>query len=259
MNIKLDVRETKLIQLCKEFSISHFEKSKLNFMIEALPIGDIIIEFSGKEVLIIERKSAADLESSIKDGRYEEQSFRLSNSVVPKHNIVYLIEGPVYNKPNKSMLYSAMFSLNFYKGFSVLRSFSIDESAFLICNMAYKMQKEQKMPFYKEVSVGANTSDTDNVGETDVQKDESYCSVVKKVKKDNITPENISEIMLCQIPGISSVSALAIMAKFKTMSSLIESIKLDPQCLQGITYVNAKSQSRKISKLVIANIIKFLL
>ena len=45
------------------------------------------------KLLIIERKSLNDLASSIKDGRYAEQSFRLSNIEHHNHNIVYLIEG----------------------------------------------------------------------------------------------------------------------------------------------------------------------
>ena len=49
---------------------------------ETLSVGDIIIcddkETNIEEKLIIERKSIADLLSSIKDGRYEEQSYRLN-------------------------------------------------------------------------------------------------------------------------------------------------------------------------------------
>ena len=41
---------------------------------------------------------------------------------------------------------------------------------------------------------------------------------------ENVTPENIAEIMLCQIPGISSVTALAIMDKFKTIPNLIQEV-----------------------------------
>ena len=62
--------------------------------------------------------------------------------------------------------------------------------------------------------------------EKDVEQSEKdYVSVVKKVKKENITPENIAEIMLCQIPGISSVTALAIMDKFKTLPNLIQEVQ----------------------------------
>ena len=282
MNIKIDNRETDLIQLCQlelakvlakptepvKNKDSKKDKNNINIEVLPLPIGDIILEYLGKEIIIIERKSAADLEASIKDGRYEEQSYRLSNSEVHNHNIVYLIEGSLINRQNKQMLYSSMFSLNYSKGFSVLRSTTIQETAYIICNMAYKLNKnmlENKMSYYKNKEVKQEIIENVNLkGEND-ETDEnehietSYCSVVKKVKKDNITPENISEIMLCQIPGISSVSAIAIMSQFKTMQNLILSVKTDPLCLNSITCLNSKGQSRKLGKNIIANIIKFLL
>ena len=54
--------------------------------------------------------------------------------------------------------------------------------------------------------------------------DKDYVGVVKKIKKDNITPDNIGEIMLCQIPGISASSAIAIMQKFKTLTNLLKEL-----------------------------------
>jgi ERCC4-type nuclease len=273
MNIKIDNRESDLIQLCqlelaKEMAKGKSSKNNITIEVLPLPIGDIILEYLSKEIIIIERKSAADLEASIKDGRYEEQSYRLSNSEVHNHNIVYLIEGSLINRQNKQMLYSSMFSLNYSKGFSVLRSSSIQETAYIICNMAYKLNKnmlENKLSYYKNKEVKQEIIENDVVETDVVETDEnehietSYCSVVKKVKKDNITPENISEIMLCQIPGISSVSAIAIMSQFKTMQNLILSVKTDPLCLNSITCLNSKGQSRKLGKNIIANIIKFLL
>ena len=161
MNIKIDNRETDLIQLCqlelaKELAKGKSSKNNITIEVLPLPIGDIILEYLGKEIIIIERKSAADLEASIKDGRYEEQSYRLSNSEVHNHNIVYLIEGSLINRQNKQMLYSSMFSLNYSKGFSVLRSTSIQETAYIICNMAYKLNKnmlENKMSYYKNKEI----------------------------------------------------------------------------------------------------------
>ena len=76
--------------------------------------------------------------------------------------------------------------------------------------------------------------------------------------KENITPENIGEIMLCQIPGISSTSAVAIMAVFKTFQNLIIKINENEACLKDISYVNSKGQTRKVSKTVTTNIIKYL-
>ena len=273
MKIKIDNREHELIRLCKYyFSISPLYKD-IEIVVEVLPLGDAIITNGVDDKVIIERKSLGDLASSIKDGRYEEQSYRLNGIEHHNHNIIYLIEGDMNrlnlfkDRVDKNMLYSAMVSLNHYKGFSVLRTSNIDETAFVICNMAYKIKKseevENKKAFYSnkhvpptQISVTAaeNASGVQN----ELDEEPNYCSVVKKVKNDNITIENIGEIMLCQIPGISSVSAVAIMNQFKTMQNLVTKIKEDENCLKNITYTNAKNQVRKINKTVISNIIKFL-
>ena len=64
--------------------------------------------------------------------------------------------------------------------------------------------------------------------------------------------------MLCQIPGVSSASALAILSQFKTLPNLIQCIKDDEQCLSNICTTDANGKSRKISKTAIATIVKFL-
>ena len=279
MLIKIDSRESALLQmiLTQTSSIPVFKNIKIKS--ESLAIGDIIINDDTEDKIIIERKSITDLLSSIKDGRYEEQSYRLNGLAHHNHNIVYLIEGDV-NKQNrfksdngieKLTVYSAMFSLNYYKGFSVFRSFSLEETANIVCNMAYKMGKDlTKKPYYQnkcaqeivmnesvdveEVQV-ASTEVSDDVQVSD----KDYVGVVKKVKKDNITPDNIGEIMLCQIPGISSVTALAIMEKYKSISNLVKELEANNDTMKDLSYTNAKGQVRKINKTSIANIVKFLL
>ena len=265
MKIRVDNREQELIRLCKHFIETGPMYNGLEIVVEPLPIGDVILTESGVDKVIIERKSLGDLASSIKDGRYEEQSYRLNGLPHHNHNIMYLIEGDM-NKLNslntfkdrtdKTSLYSAMLSLNYYKGFSVLRSMNIEESALMVCNIAYKLHKSpEKKAFYSN----APTSVASEEESTEQQQSSSdYCGVVKKVKKENITPENIGEIMLCQIPGISSTSAVAVMKEFKTVKNLLAKINENEACLKDISYVNTKGQTRKINKTVIANIIKYL-
>jgi len=285
MIIKVDTRETALLQQinCQVDVIPVFKSIKV--ISETLPIGDIIINDDTEDKIIIERKSVNDLLASIKDGRYEEQSYRLNGLNHHNHNIVYLIEGDVNrvnrfkpdNQVEKLTLYSAMFSLNYYKGFSVFRSFSLDETANIICNMAYKMGKDlSKKPYYPnklptevhEIPIN-ESGDLDAINSEainlktesdDIQvTDKDYVGVVKKVKKDNITPDNIGEIMLCQIPGISSVSALAVMEKYKSISNLIKELEANNESMKDLSYTNTKGQVRKINKTCIANIVKFLL
>jgi ERCC4-type nuclease len=290
MIIKVDTREPDLLQQLNHITSSTPSFKNLVIKFETLPIGDIIIcdDNDAKpgepvEKLIIERKSVSDLMASIKDGRYEEQSYRLNGINHHNHNIIYLVEGDVSRvnryKPNNTVerltLYSAMFSLNYYKGFSVFRSFSLEESALIICNMAYKLDKELsgKKAFYKnnvnpivqsnlEAKPGEPVEQSeDNVEQSEKieQSEKDYVNVVKKVKKENITPDNIGEIMLCQIPGISSVTALAIMEQYKNIPNLIKELEANNDCLKDITSTNSKGQTRKINKTSLANIVKFLL
>ena len=258
----------------------------IQIIVETLPLGDIIICDDISEKLVIERKSVNDLLSSIKDGRYEEQSYRLNGLHHHNHNIIYLIEGDINrlnnrfkdNKLEKLTLYSAILSLNYYKGFSVIRTFSLEETAIFVCNTVNKLKKgevEKKKPYYGKIEekpkevIDASFNEVNNVVNNvvnteseDIVKestDKDYISVVKKVKKENITPDNIGEIMLCQIPGISSVTSLAIIHKFKTISNLMTCIQNDSNCLNDITTTNSKGQQRKISKTCISNIYKFLL
>ena len=112
-----------------------------------------------------------------------------------------------------------------------------------------------------ETNLEEKTEQSDVVQEPDIteQSDKDYVNVVKKVKKENITPDNISEIMLCQIPGISSVTALAIMEQYKNIPNLIKELETNIDFLKDITSTNSKGQTRKINKTSIANIVKFLL
>ena len=275
MIIKVDTRESALLQqINNQVSIIPVFKS-IKVQSETLPIGDIIINDETEDKIIIERKSVADLLSSIKDGRYEEQSYRLNGIEHHNHNIVYLIEGDINkvnrfkpdNQVEKLTLYSAMFSLNYYKGFSLFRSFSLDETANIICNMAYKVGKDltKKPYFLNKTQILEIKSDESPIVKTSEDSEEAqvtdkhYVGVVKKVKKDNITPDNIGEIMLCQIPGISSVTALAVMEKYKTITNLIKELELNNESMNDLSYTNSKGQVRKINKTCIANIVKFLL
>ena len=278
MKIRVDNREQELLKYIKELIVNIPLFKDLEVHVENLPLGDVIISNNVEDKLVIERKSINDLAASIKDGRYEEQSYRLNGLNHPNHNIIYLIEGDVNrvnrfkdNKMEKLTLYSSIFSLNYYKGFSVIRSFSIDESAIFICNTANKLRKgeaENKLPYYqnnhnilKPVSSEEKEQNSEEIicNEETTSNDKDYVSVVKKIKKDNITPDNIGEIMLCQIPGISSITALAIMSKFKTFPNLISQIQENENCLKDISYTNSKNQVRKVNKTCLVNIVKFLL
>ena len=251
MKIFLDERENQLHHLLED------KNKELEFPIviekKVLPLGDIVfVNDEGNDFIIIERKSLSDLIASIKDGRYNEQSYRLIHSSgLYRHHIVYLIEGgfaQLTNPSEKKMVYSAMTSLQFFKGFSLIKTTSIYETEDWILYNANKLFASLKKGTELWTPESSSNNDTPS----------NYCSVVKKTKKDNITPENIGEILLCQIPGISSVSAISIMKKFQTISNLIDSVKSDTSCLNNII-CETKGKQRKLGKNVIQNIVTYLI
>lgn len=272
MIIKIDTREQELFNKCQNTINAVPKFADIKLLSQPLPLGDIIINDGTNDCIIIERKTLSDLAASIKDGRYEEQSYRLNGLQHHNHNIIYLIEGDLnrFNsfkeRIDKQTLYSAMFSINYFKGFSIMRSSNLEETAMIACNMVYKLVgglKAGKTGFYSntisQTKPADNSGDDQNNNADDKEVTEKdYCSVIKKVKKENITTENIGEIMLCQIPGISSASALAILAQFKTLPNLIKSIQEDENCLSNVCTTDTNGKSRKISKSAIATIIKFL-
>lgn len=234
-----------------------------------LPLGDILIETDeGKKVMLIERKTYTDLLASIKDGRYEEQSYRLIHSSgYPLHSVVYLLEGlfsQLRTPLEKKIVYSAMTSLHFFKGFSLYKTSTVDETAEWLIYTADKIEREfgkGRIPYYLTQTF-AGTLRLREQEDTDTPKEEpsgsNYCSVVKKVKKENVTPENIGEIVLCQIPGISSVTAMAIMSNFTSFNHFMQELQTNPHCIDTIT-ATSNGKVRKINKSSLENIRQYLL
>lgn len=180
---------------------------------DRLPLGDIILHDPAqqKDIVLFERKTLADLAASIRDGRYKEQSFRLIETAASTgfntHHIVYIIEGDLsryderHTQITKTALQSAMVSLMYYKGFSVIRTMNVGETADFILHFADKVAKEGPL----------SVTDTTTTATTAT----AYSEVsTKKEKRDYITRENIGEIMLAQVPGISAKMAAAILTKY---------------------------------------------
>ena len=290
MRLIIDERETHVYEKIQQL-LGTTPLKTIDIVKKVLPLGDFILETNeGRVLAIIERKSLSDLLASIKDNRYEEQSYRLSHSDdCSPQQIIYVIEGALNTLrtlKEKQLVYSVITSLHFFKGFCPIRTSSIQETAEMLLGMADKMERniQKGVPFYIDTQASSQqltrqvTSlpnelgslivceesdqcplqeklDTDTVTQKG-EPPENYCNVVKKVKKENVTPDNIGEIMLCQVPGISSVTAIAIMKQFPSFFHLLESCKNDPKCLENLKYTS-NGKIRKISKTSIASIFKY--
>jgi crossover junction endonuclease MUS81 len=271
MKVIIDEREASLYNICLEHE--NLNKELIVLEKRVLQLGDILFTSDDETTtfLCIERKSLQDLLASIKDGRYSEQSYRLSNCFPNPHNVVYLLEGMLSTVKDRKLVISCIASLNYFKGFSVHRTISLAETAMYILCMADKMAREFKKGGRAYASTKPdgslkpdglspplNTPELNNtLTNPSVEKpleSTDYCDVVKVSKKANITKENIGQMILMQIPGISSTTAVEIMKPFANFLEFVDCIRSDQEYLSKI-----KVNGRKIGSNVLKGINEFIL
>ena len=233
MNINIDSREKDLIQFCSLLN----KTVDISINTIQLHLGDAIIN----NIVIIERKTLTDLASSIKDGRYREQSFRLQKAKEEGHKIIYMIEGNldlyVGNIPKETVVRTFYSLMN--KGFNVFLTKNVKETAYFILQFAEKIKLSEK------IILGDNYEDTEGI--------------IHKQKNTNLTRDNISIFMLSQLPGISTITATILMDNYKHISNLIKEIEKNPKCLEEFEYINPKTNKpKKLNKNVIKCIIEYL-
>lgn len=269
MILRIDYREKKLL-ISLQSLLNKDEKYKNCIKLESsnLLLGDIcILDNDLREIMIIERKTLTDLESSIKDSRYREQAIRLNHCNLHNHYIMYILEGDrnayqtYKSEKGLSTLYSAMFSLYYYQGFSILFSQGINDTAEIVFNFCKKISREkgEKSPYYmKKITAEniENNEENNEIIESNVNND--YLQCIKKSKRENINKENIWTIMLMQIPYVSSTIANVILERYNTIPSIIEALRENENCLNDL-YTISKEKKRKIPANVISNLKNFLL
>ena len=287
IEIVIDERENTLYDKCSEIlsKMPVSENPPIRLSKCVLHLGDMVFKLytvcddpAPREILLFERKSLNDLLASIKDGRYKEQSHRLINaSPLLAHNIVYVIEGiytTLKNPADKSKIISCMTSLGFFKGFSVLKTASLNETAEYLMAMSGKMVRDLRegkpLPAINKpcrtTGMGAGAggeggveSSEEVVGVIQEISSADYCGVVKAVKKENVLRENIGEIVLCQIPGISSVTAKAVMSEFTSFSEFYGKLRENPEWLDSLVIMQGNGKGRKISRTSVQKIKEYLL
>ena len=298
MKLIVDNRERKvnalLEQLMDEKGLSLETKNVL-----PLTLGDFEIQNNeGKTIILFERKSISDLLSSVMDGRYKEQSFRLTASPIHNHRVYYIIEGSLAryterkNHPlyKKTTIYSLLYTLSYVKGFSVFCTENIQETANFIHQIFYKMTKEEEKndiaPYYYETMLTNTQLDTKNANLNDnvrVQETSSinYVDTMKASKKSNLNERNIGMLMLCQVPSVSKLSAEIVMKAAldivktshdnenendikteynkMTLGVLVKALDRKPNFMSELTYELASGKTRHLTKPCIENIKKFIL
>ena len=256
----IDNRERYII---KEMETPHFIELNplIKYSTANLDIGDFKISIHNTHILI-ERKTIEDLISSIKDGRYKEQKYRLMNECRANVKVIYLIEGDIWKSKKfpPDTLFSVIVNTMIRDNIHVYISKDIQHTIMFICKI-YKQIVKNKKDYINNSIQSENTStentstentSTENTSTEDTStentstEDTSYAKYVKSSKKSNITPKICFINQLCQLPGISYISAKAIVEKYNTPKKFI--LQATYKDLLAIKNYNNRALSKSIIK-----------
>lgn len=243
MKIICDYRERDAIKSIK----SLVDRKGKNILVvdENLSLGDFIVN----ESILIERKSLSDLASSIYDGRYREQSDRLMEfkQENPHMKVFYFIEGNMNLFSPKGnigidAIKGALFSLQYEKGFFVMQTSNVMDTASMLIKFS---EKEMKLKTKREKETSQNTA---------ISEIQDAPHIVSKTKSSQITKDNIGILMMTMVPGVSQQSAQFILSHFNNdIYELLFELHNDNTVLD-----NMKMNNRKLSSAMIRNIYSLL-
>ncbi|KAI1107795.1 crossover junction endonuclease MUS81 [Jackrogersella minutella] len=159
VHLVLDVREVRA-KTDRDYMQNELSKRGVNPVMRALELGDALwvakckdanflsrLGAEGDEVVldyIVERKRLDDLISSVKDGRFHEQKFRLKRSGIK--NIVYVVEEVSMDAEaldrRAEMVQSAIGSTQMVNGFFVKKTQKIDDTIRYLTRMTMLLKKQ---------------------------------------------------------------------------------------------------------------------
>ena len=223
--------------LVQRFGESTVERRRLD-------VGDVMLTGDSGAVVLIERKTWADLAKSLTDGRYAEQKARLLSCVARgggawaeegdaseasgeeaeaagaarmPTRAVYIVEGALkgwagavggsmggLSKMKNARLEAAIVMTGVRDGVPVLRSKDAAHTAELV-GYLYSKLREGALDGRGGVGGGGGGG---------------YASLLKKRKRDNLSDETTWRVMLAQVPGMSPTKAAAVAAAYPSLSAL---------------------------------------
>jgi len=169
----------------------------IQFSVEPLVIGDIQLYKNGTPHIIIERKAKTDLKASIHSNRYHDQKYRMLDTGIHRHNIIYLIENQQGDQAN---VWGAITNTLYRDQISVFKTKSPKESALFIRSLFHSIQKHDYF--------------------TNSETQAEYKEICIDQKKKDITNDNWFCMALSIIKGVSKNIAIAITTHYTSYTEL---------------------------------------
>ncbi|KAF9109758.1 Crossover junction endonuclease mus81 [Mortierella sp. AM989] len=239
----LDIREVRT-QTDRDYIGQKLKDRGVNVVKRALDVGDVIWvarlndpSFIGPEEIvldyIVERKRMDDLISSIKDGRFNEQKFRLKRSGLG--HVIYLVEthrvGETY-EISPDAIRTATTSLQVHDNFFLRRTNHTDQTIDYLVSVTNVLKRlyEHKTLYAipDEIINRATYLDLQNELKESYP-DRTYLTSYKSFsslnsKSDSTTVKDMFVKMLMTIRGVSSEKALEIARIYKTPRGLFSTL-----------------------------------
>lgn len=227
MELVIDDRETKLKKILNGDNIKY----------EALDIADIHVKCNNSTILLVERKTNSDLQSSLTDGRYKEQKYRMLSAGIP---FLYILEGESFlqiKEPTtmEKALQTIELDLCMSNKSQLIRTRDVADTAhFLLLCMKY-------------------LGKTSNIQPHDHSEEDFIC----KKRSKCVTESNILKVMLCQIPGVSIKISNAISSFYNASpSEFFSKLSDSTRMIDDISIIT--TGSKKIGKKLAQNIVQIL-
>lgn len=245
--IVFDVREDGLIKAIENFS----SNDTIKWTKQALPVGDIIFNYGDTALILIERKTLADLHSSIQDGRYKEQKLRITDSKIPQK--YYLVEGSL--KTYKGIpadidrLYSAITHTTIRDRIPVLRTEDLTDTVKTLIKIYNTLLLHGPV-------VVANSPIIMGTAITSSE----YVETLRPNRKDNLTPDVCYLSQLKQIPGVSHIIATRIKDTYPNLRSLLTTYQsCDDKAGKALLRELVLPTGRKIGPVVSGRVYQYLM
>lgn len=248
MLIKIDYREHGIIEKVnsnnypKWYTIQNPSEIQevlgVTFKVETLEVGDFHFEKAGKLYLAVERKTEADLQSSLRDGRWREQKERLDILRLHGTKVLFLIEQVDVCKTSFidfKLNQGAIINTLLRDEYPILYSKGLDETIEYL-EMIYK--KIEKGDFEKQMGSSLQTS----------------ASSVKK----KLSTTNFFLTCLSSIPRVSLDIANKIQNEYINLDKLLIAYKEEGKYVLAELELGKDGKKRKLGRKLSTDIYNFL-
>ena len=202
VRLEVDHREAHLMQALRKMDVS------TPFVSCNMDGGDVRLWYGDTLVSIIERKTIADLDASIKDGRHRDQKGRLLANYDPS-KIMYIIEGDAFLSCDANdRVRGALINTLFRDHLKVMVVANVAGTASFLSETCKRIQSAPNT--YLSLTPGPSIVAN------------AVASIVSHKRNACLTKDTFAESTLSLVPGVSPPTAKKIMEKYGSLLNLLQ-------------------------------------